>query len=92
MTVRHIVEDSPIGALTLVADGDSLTGLYFAHHWSKPDPATFGPPGFSLLRIAEGTSWPDLADTHQVTYPSASTRHSEFDSLPAARGVVNTIV
>lgn len=41
-TVRHIVVASPIGELTLVADGDSLTGLYFPHHWSKPDPATFG--------------------------------------------------
>jgi methylated-DNA-[protein]-cysteine S-methyltransferase len=35
--------DSPIGGLTLVADEGKLTGVYFPHHWHKPDPATFGP-------------------------------------------------
>jgi methylated-DNA-[protein]-cysteine S-methyltransferase len=39
----HTVIDSPVGELTLVADGDALTGLYFPHHWYRPDPETFGP-------------------------------------------------
>jgi methylated-DNA-[protein]-cysteine S-methyltransferase len=36
--------DSPVGELTLVADDDGLTGVYFPHHWYRPDPATFGRP------------------------------------------------
>ena len=43
MTTRHAVIDSPLGELTLVADGDALTGLYFRHHWYRPAADTFGP-------------------------------------------------
>ncbi len=39
----HTIIESPIGELTLVADEGKLTGVYFPHHWYKPDPATFGP-------------------------------------------------
>ena len=34
--------DSPVGEFTLVADDGGLTGVYFPHHWYRPDPATFG--------------------------------------------------
>ena len=43
MTTRHAVIDSPLGELTLVADGDALIGLYFRHHWYRPSADTFGP-------------------------------------------------
>jgi methylated-DNA-[protein]-cysteine S-methyltransferase len=43
MTVNHTTSGSPIGELTLVARGGRLTGVYFPHHWYKPDPASFGP-------------------------------------------------
>jgi methylated-DNA-[protein]-cysteine S-methyltransferase len=42
MSTTHTVVGSPLGDLTLVADGGSLTGLYFRHHWYRPDPASFG--------------------------------------------------
>lgn len=42
-TTTHTTFASPIGELTLVADAGTLTGLYFPHHWYKPDPAAFGP-------------------------------------------------
>jgi methylated-DNA-[protein]-cysteine S-methyltransferase len=42
MTVNHTTTGSPIGELTLVARGGRLTGVYFPHHWYKPDPAGFG--------------------------------------------------
>jgi methylated-DNA-[protein]-cysteine S-methyltransferase len=42
MTTTHTVVGSPLGDLTLVADDGSLTGLYFPHHWYRPDPASFG--------------------------------------------------
>jgi len=43
MNTRHCVIDSQLGELTLVAHGDALTGVYFAHHWHRPDEASFGP-------------------------------------------------
>jgi len=43
MSARFTTISSPIGELTLVADDGMLTGVYFPHHWYRPDPATFGP-------------------------------------------------
>lgn len=42
MNPRHTTMDSPLGRLTLVADGDALTGLYFDKHWYPPSPANLG--------------------------------------------------
>lgn len=42
-TTSHTVIDSPVGPLTLVGAGGALAGVYFRHHWYRPDPATFGP-------------------------------------------------
>jgi methylated-DNA-[protein]-cysteine S-methyltransferase len=33
---------SSLGDLTLVADDDTLTGVYFRHHWHRPAEDTFG--------------------------------------------------
>ncbi len=43
MNTRHAVIDSPLGELTLVADGNALIGVYFRHHWYRPSVDTFGP-------------------------------------------------
>jgi methylated-DNA-[protein]-cysteine S-methyltransferase len=43
MNTRHAVIDGLLGELTLVADEDSLIGVYFRHHWYRPPIATFGP-------------------------------------------------
>jgi methylated-DNA-[protein]-cysteine S-methyltransferase len=43
MNTRHAVINSPLGELTLVADDDALTGVYFRHHWHRPADDTFGP-------------------------------------------------
>ncbi len=42
MPVIHTTTDSPVGELTLVADDGMLTGVYFPHHWYRPDPASLG--------------------------------------------------
>ena len=42
MPVTHTIIDSPVGELTLVAEDGRLAGVYFPHHWYRPDPATFG--------------------------------------------------
>ena len=40
---QHTVLATRLGDLTIVRDGEVLTGLYFPHHWYRPSPATFGP-------------------------------------------------
>jgi len=42
MQTRHTVIDSPLGELTLTADGDNLTGVYFLHHWHPPTTEALG--------------------------------------------------
>lgn len=42
MNTRHCVIDSQLGELTVVADGDALTGVYFRHHGRRPDSSAFG--------------------------------------------------
>jgi methylated-DNA-[protein]-cysteine S-methyltransferase len=41
MNTRHCIIDSRLGELTVVADGDALTGVYFRHHWHRPDQSSF---------------------------------------------------
>ena len=38
----HTTIDTSLGELTLVAEGEALSGVYFPGHWTRPDPATFG--------------------------------------------------
>jgi methylated-DNA-[protein]-cysteine S-methyltransferase len=42
-STRHAVIESPIGPLTVVRDDEGITGVYYPGHWTKPDPAGFGP-------------------------------------------------
>lgn len=39
---RHMQVETTLGEVTLVADGDVLTGLYFPDHWHLPAESTFG--------------------------------------------------
>jgi methylated-DNA-[protein]-cysteine S-methyltransferase len=41
--VAHTVLATSLGQLTVVREGDVLTGLYFPRHWPRPDRAAFGP-------------------------------------------------
>ncbi len=38
----HTVLKTALGELTVVREGDSLTGLYFPRHWLRPEPTAFG--------------------------------------------------
>jgi len=42
MSTTHTTIDSPLGQLVLVAEDETLSGVYFPGHWTRPDPATFG--------------------------------------------------
>lgn len=51
MQTRHVTWESPLGELTLVADGEALAGLYFPGH--APAPAVpFGPHDQTALADA----------------------------------------
>lgn len=43
MAAQHTRIDTGLGELTLVSDGQALTGLYFPHHWYPPKPDQLGP-------------------------------------------------
>src|SRR5271168_2159636 len=57
MQTRHTVIDSPLGELTLVGDGDTLTGVYFRRHWHPPTAGALGervdPAADELFRRTE---------------------------------------
>jgi methylated-DNA-[protein]-cysteine S-methyltransferase len=42
MTATHTIACTPVGDLTLVAQDGVLSGVYFPHHWYRPDPVNFG--------------------------------------------------
>jgi methylated-DNA-[protein]-cysteine S-methyltransferase len=42
MSATHSTIQSPLGELILVAADETLSGVYFPGHWTKPDPETFG--------------------------------------------------
>ena len=92
MTTRHAVIDSPLGELTLVADGDALTGVYFRHHWYRPSADTFGPrvdaESDELLANAH-TQLTDYLAGHRTDFDvpiklrGDETRHRVWDLLTA---------
>ncbi len=42
ITAEHTVLSTRLGDLTVVRDGDAVIGVYYPHHWHRPDPATLG--------------------------------------------------
>ena len=79
MNTRHTVIDSPLGELTLVADGDALIGLYFRHHWYRPSAETFGP------RVDARTD-DVLAETQSQLDDYLAGDRADFDLPTALRG------
>jgi methylated-DNA-[protein]-cysteine S-methyltransferase len=63
LTAQHTVLATTIGDLIIVREGDLLTGLYFPHHWYKPDPVTFGPRNDQGFQGAAGQLEEYLAGT-----------------------------
>ena len=71
----HTTYQSPIGELTLVGSAGRLSGVYFPHHWTRPDRTRFGP------RVVAGF---DVV-TEQLDEYFAGTRR-DFDLDTAAEG------
>ncbi|MFB6783179.1 methylated-DNA--[protein]-cysteine S-methyltransferase [Streptomyces sp. NPDC056352] len=43
MSTRHVVIETYLGPITIVAKDETITGLYFRHHVRRPPQETFGP-------------------------------------------------
>jgi methylated-DNA-[protein]-cysteine S-methyltransferase len=56
MYTRHTTIETKIGRLTVVAADDSIVGIYYPLHWTKPSASLFGvvvdPGSDSLLAVA----------------------------------------
>ncbi|MGO9384105.1 MAG: methylated-DNA--[protein]-cysteine S-methyltransferase [Mycobacterium sp.] len=76
MRTRHTVIDSPLGELTLVANGDVLTGLYFRHHWH-------GPAADALGRYVEPAADPLFGQAANQLHDYLTGGREQFD-LPVA--------
>jgi methylated-DNA-[protein]-cysteine S-methyltransferase len=74
-TSWHTVVDTLLGGLTLVRDVNGLSGVYYPHHWYRPDPSTFGD------RVDEG--FDDVA-AQLADYLAGARR--DFDLALAPRG------
>ena len=51
--VRHRIVETALGPLTLVGMGDTLTGVYYPGHWTRPDRDAFGPATSGAFADAE---------------------------------------
>ena len=80
MSTRHAVVRTPtLGALTLVAAGSSLGGVYFPGHWTKPDWAAFGP------KVHAGSD-PVLSEASSQLQEYLAGERTVFDLITAAEG------
>jgi methylated-DNA-[protein]-cysteine S-methyltransferase len=78
----HNVIPSALGDLTLVRDQAGLRGLYFPHHWYRPDPSGFGP------RAADGF---DAVSRQLAEYLAGPRRHFDLDLEPAGDQFQRTV-
>jgi methylated-DNA-[protein]-cysteine S-methyltransferase len=78
LTAQHTVVATPIGDLTVVREGHLLTGLYFPHHWYKPDPVTFGPRNDRGFEGVAGQLEEYLAGTRTLFDLPLEPRGTEF--------------
>ncbi|GAA1990152.1 methylated-DNA--[protein]-cysteine S-methyltransferase [Amycolatopsis minnesotensis] len=74
--MRHTVVDSPLGELTLVADDDGLTGLYFEEHLRRP--VELGPRVDEGFEAAAGQLREYFAGTRTGFDLDLAPRGSEF--------------
>lgn len=76
---RHTVVPTSIGAITLVASANALTGVYFPGHWYKPHVRSFG------VRIDAATD-PVLAVAADQIQEYLAGERSVFDVRTTTQG------
>ena len=77
-TTSWAMTASAVGELTLVADDGALIGVYFPHHWYKPDPVTFGPRNNQGFEGVAGQLEEYLAGTRTLFDLPLEPRGTEF--------------
>jgi methylated-DNA-[protein]-cysteine S-methyltransferase len=79
MSTRHIVVDTDLGPITLVAKDGAVAGLYFRHHIRRPAQETFGPEVATSVDIV-------LSEAARQLHDYLSGEQLEFDLPLAAQG------
>ncbi len=79
MSTRHIVIETSLGPITLVAKGETIAGLYFSHHVRRPSQETFGPE-------VAGSTDPLLNEAARQLRHYLAGRRRQFDLPLAAEG------
>jgi methylated-DNA-[protein]-cysteine S-methyltransferase len=69
MNIRHVVLDTTLGPITVVATGEATTGLYFEQHTRRPAQESFGP------RVAMSEDRVLMAAGQQLVEYLSGTRH-----------------
>lgn len=77
---RHTIAPTSLGAITLVASGPALTGVYFPGHWSRPNAQTFGQrvsaPEDAVLSVA-GHQLQEYLAGERVAFDLAAATHGD---------------
>ncbi|KAA0923662.1 methylated-DNA--[protein]-cysteine S-methyltransferase [Streptomyces apricus] len=79
MNTRHVVVETHLGSITIVAEDETITGLYFRHHVRRPPHETFGPEAADSTDALLGEAVRQLRD-----YLAGERR--QFDLPLAAEG------
>jgi methylated-DNA-[protein]-cysteine S-methyltransferase len=79
MNIRHVQVDTVLGPITLVAEDEAVTGLYFRHHLRSPAQDTFGP------EVAVSAD-PLLGEAARQLLGYLAGRREEFELPLAAEG------
>jgi methylated-DNA-[protein]-cysteine S-methyltransferase len=79
MNNRHAIVSTRLGDLTLVASDDALIGIYFPHHWVKPERATLGD-------AVDATTDPVLAEAARQLDQYLAGERDTFDLTTELRG------
>lgn len=76
---RHASVETTLGTLRMVASDAALTGIYFPHHWVKPERATLGAE-------VSAEADPVLAESARQLREYLAGERVEFDLPTAASG------
>ncbi|MEU0335987.1 hypothetical protein [Streptomyces sp. NPDC006193] len=79
MNTRHVVIETHLGPITIVAKDETITGLYFRHHVRRSAHETFGPEAGDSTDALLGEAVRQLRD-----YLAGGRRQFDLRSRPRA--------
>jgi methylated-DNA-[protein]-cysteine S-methyltransferase len=79
MNTRHVVIETHLGPITVVARDEAISGLYFRHHVRRPSQEVFGP------EVGDGSD-PLLNDAVRQLCDYLAGRRKDFDLPLEAEG------